>query len=93
MQLIEVLNDAQAKEFIQVNIEINQSNPNYIRPLDKDIHDVFDREKNKTFRHGECTRWIAKNADGKLVGRVAAFVNKKYKYKDDDVPVGGLGFF
>ena len=93
MQLIEVLNDAQAKEFIQVNIEINQSNPNYIRPLDKDIHDVFDREKNKTFRHGECTRWIAKNADGKLVGRVAAFVNKKYKNKGDDVPVGGLGFF
>jgi len=26
-------------------------------------------------------------------GRIAAFVNKKYKNKGDDVPVGGIGFF
>ena len=34
-----------------------------------------------------------KNNDGKLVGRIAAFVNKKYKNKGDDVPIGGVGFF
>ena len=45
MQLIEVLNAGQAKDFIKVNIQINQSNPNYIRPLDKDINDVFDPKK------------------------------------------------
>ena len=93
MQLIEVLNAGQAKDFIKVNIQINQSNPNYIRPLDKDINDVFDPKKNKAFRHGESIRWIAKNNDGKLVGRIAAFVNKKYKNKGDDVPIGGVGFF
>ena len=93
IQLIEVLNSGHAREFLQVNIQLNQSNPNYIRPLDKDINDVFDPTKNKTFRHGECTRWIAKDGNGKLVGRIAAFVNKKYKNKGDDVPVGGMGFF
>ena len=93
MQLIEVTTSEHAKEFIQVNIELNQSNPNYIRPLDKDINDVFDSKKNKTFRQGECTRWIAKADDGKLIGRIAAFINKKYKNKGDDVPVGGVGFF
>lgn len=93
MQLIEVIRPEQAREFIRVNIELNQSHPNYIRPLDKDINDVFDLKKNKTFRHGECARWIAKDDQGKLVGRIAAFVNKKYKNKGDDVPVGGMGFF
>ena len=34
-----------------------------------------------------------KNEEGKLIGRIAAFVNKKYKNKGDDVPVGGIGFF
>ena len=93
MQLIEVVRPDQAKEFIRVNIELNQSHPNYIRPLDKDINDVFDLKKNKTFRHGECVRWIAKDGQGKLLGRIAAFVNKKYKNKGDDMPVGGVGFF
>ena len=93
MQLIEVINPSTAEEFIRVNVELNQTNPNYIRPLDKDINDVFDPQKNKTFRHGECIRWVAKDEDGKLVGRIAAFLNKKYKNKGDDVPVGGAGFF
>ena len=38
-------------------------------------------------------RWILKDDEGKLIGRIAAFTNKKYKNKGDDVPVGGIGFF
>jgi len=93
MQLLEVTDKQSAKEFIEVNVLINKNDPNYIRPLDKDIHDVFDPKKNKTFRHGEATRWILKNDEGELIGRIAAFTNKKYKNKGDDVPVGGIGFF
>lgn len=93
MQLIEVRDKQAAKDFIRVNVEINKSNPNYIRPLDKDINEVFDPKKNKTFRHGEVIRWILKDDNGNLIGRIAAFTNKKYKNKGDDVPVGGIGFF
>ncbi len=93
MQLIEVTNASLAKDFIKVNIELNKHDPNYIRPLDKDIHAVFDPKKNKTFRHGEVIRWILKDDLGNLAGRIAAFVNKKYKNKGDDGPVGGIGFF
>ena len=93
MQLIEVISVQQARDFLRVNVELYKSNPNYIRPLDKDINDVFDPKKNKTFRHGEVARWIAKNDQGQLIGRIAAFTNKKYKNKGDDVPVGGVGFF
>ena len=93
MQIIEVNDPRSAKEFIKVNVLINQKNSNYIRPLDKDIHEVFDPKKNKTFRFGKVTRWILKNDAGELIGRIAAFTNKKYKNKGDDLSVGGIGFF
>ena len=93
MQLTEVTTPQLSKEFIRVNVELYKNDPNYIRPLDKDINDVFDPEKNKAFRFGEATRWILKDNTGKLAGRIAAFTNKKYKNKGDDVPVGGIGFF
>jgi hypothetical protein len=93
MQLIEVTDAATARDFIRVNIELNRPYPNYIRPLDKDVNDVFDPAKNKAFRHGTCIRWILKDEQGKLIGRIAAFVNKKYKNKGDTFPVGGIGFF
>src|SRR5213596_1443739 len=93
MQLTEVSDKKTAREFLEANVEINKNDPNYIRPLDKDIIEVFDPKKNKAFRHGEAVRWILKDEDGKFIGRIAAFVNKKYKNKGDDVPVGGIGFF
>ena len=49
MHLIEVTNKSLAEDFIRVNVLINKDNPNYIRPLDKDVHDVFDVKKNKPF--------------------------------------------
>ena len=93
MQLIEVTNNSLAKEFIEVNPIINKSNPNYIRPLDHEITEVFDPKKNKAFRFGKVIRWILKDDDGTLIGRIAAFTNRKYKNKGDDVTVGGIGFF
>jgi hypothetical protein len=93
MQLVEVTNSNLSKEFLLVNVELNKNNPAYIRPLDKDILEVFDLKKNKTYRAGEAIRWILKDDNGKAIGRIAAFTNKKYKNKGDDVPVGGIGFF
>jgi hypothetical protein len=93
MQLIEVTDSQMADDFIRVNVRINRDNPNYIRPLDKDVNDVFDPARNKTFRFGAAKRWILKDASGQLIGRIAAFTNKKYKNKGDDIPVGGIGFF
>ena len=93
MQLIEVTTRALADEFIRINVMINKGDARYILPLNKDIREVFDPKKNKTFRHGEVARWILKEKSGRSIGRIAAFVNKKYKNKGDDIPVGGIGFF
>lgn len=93
MQLIEVTTPQTAKEFLFVPVHLYKNDPNWIRPLDKDINDIFHPQKNKAFRTGEVSRWILKDAEGNLTGRIAAFVQKKYKNKGDDIPVGGIGFF
>jgi len=93
MNLVPVTDRSGAKEFLLVPLIIYKNDPNFIRPLDKDINDVFDSKKNKAFRFGECTRWILKDESNRPVGRIAAFVNKKYKNKGDEQPTGGIGFF
>jgi hypothetical protein len=93
MQLIEVLGKDMARAFIEVNAVLNSGNPDYIRPLNKDIEEVFDPTKNKAFRHGQCTRWVLKDDQGRYLGRIAAFVNPKYQNKGDEQPTGGIGFF
>jgi hypothetical protein len=93
MQLVEVNTPTLAGDFIRVNTIINKDNPAFIHPLEKDINEVFDPSKNKSFRFGEAIRWILKDENGALIGRIAAFTHKKYKNKGDDVPVGGIGFF
>jgi len=93
MQLLQVLDTTSAKEFLKVPLIIYEHDPNFIQPLDKDINDVFDTQKNKAFRFGECNRWILKDENDNLIGRVAAFVHKKYKNKGDEQKTGGIGFF
>lgn len=93
MKIKEVQSISDVNDFLKIHIRCNQSDPNWIQPLNKDIKQVFDPSKNKAFRFGEATRWILRNDNGELIGRIAAFVNKKYKNKGDTFPVGGIGFF
>jgi len=93
MQLFPVSDIASAREFLKVPLIIYKNDSNFIQPLDKDINDVFDPKKNKAFRFGECQRWLLKDEDGNLTGRIAAFVYKKYKNKGDEQKTGGIGFF
>lgn len=93
MELVIVNNEQTARQFLDVHVQLNKRYEGWIRPLDKDINDVFDPEKNKAFRFGEVVRWILKDDKGRLAGRIAAFVNKKYKTKGDEQPTGGVGFF
>jgi hypothetical protein len=92
MQLVKVSDNNTSREFLKVPLVIYQDDPNFIRPLDKDVNAVFDPKKNKAFRFGECIRWILKE-DDILIGRIAAFINKKYKNKGDEQSTGGIGFF
>jgi hypothetical protein len=93
MQIIEVTNAPLAEEFIAINPKLYKGDPNYIRPLNKDVAEVFDPAKNKSFRSGKICRWILRDDSGESIGRVAAFTTTKYKNKDDKYPTGCIGFF
>ncbi len=90
MLMHEVKTDVDKRLFLELPIGLYRDDPNWIRPLDKDIEEVFDKDKNKFFKKGECTRWVLKNDREQVVGRIAAFVNKQYKQEQ---PTGGIGFF
>jgi len=92
MTLVEVTNKHLEKEFIQLPVGLYKDEPNWIRPLDKDIKAIFDPAKNKLFKSGKAIRWILRNDAGNTIGRIAAFVNEK-TVNTYDQPTGGLGFF
>ena len=50
MRMQEVKTAADKDLFLQVAIDIYAGDPNWIRPLDKDINEVFDPAKNKFFK-------------------------------------------
>ncbi|GJM28514.1 MAG: hypothetical protein DHS20C17_11490 [Cyclobacteriaceae bacterium] len=93
MQLLAVNTPHTQKEFLELPIRLYKDDKYWIRPLDKDIENVFDPKTNKTFRKGSLERWIVVDGKGETVGRVAAFVNEKSKNKGNDQPTGGMGFF
>ncbi|MBN9298421.1 MAG: hypothetical protein J0I41_15555 [Filimonas sp.] len=93
MQVLEVNNGALVREFLKVNAEMNKDNVNYIRSLDNEVNDVFDKAKNKSFKYGEAKRWILQDDKGKTIGRIAAFTNEKYVNKGTEFKTGGVGFF
>ena len=93
MKIQEVTNVHHAKEFLLMPVRLYKNEPRWIRPLDKDVENVFNPEKNKTFRHGKCIRWILLDNNNQTIGRVAAFVNEKTVSKGNKQPTGGIGFF
>lgn len=49
----EVIDERGAREFLMLPVRLYRNDPNWIRPLDKDIEEVFDRKKNKKYRNGD----------------------------------------
>ncbi|WP_443946506.1 GNAT family N-acetyltransferase [Pedobacter sp. AW1-32] len=92
MQVIHVSNSSHKTDFLNVAKKIYQGDENWICPLDVEVENIFNPSKNNFFNHGKCTRWILKDQSGKLIGRVAAFINEKKAYNYDQ-PTGGMGFF
>ena len=90
MKVINVISKESASEFLNFPKLLFAKDENYIRPLDQDIENVFNPEKNKFFKFGACERFLFKNDEGKTVGKIAVFFNKRYK---QDQPTGGIGFF
>ena len=65
--------------------------------MDDEVEKVFDRKRNKLFRHCDAARFILTDEKGKMVGRIAAFYDEKtsatYAREENGQPTGGCGFF
>ena len=92
MNVTEVTDKTTRKEFLDVPRILYANDPLLICPLENDIESVFDPARNNFHSFGVCTRWVMKDKNGKLIGRIAAFVNKKKAFKFEQ-PTGGCGFF
>lgn len=91
-KLKEVTTKKDIKAFLEMPLTIYKNEPNWIRPWDHDIENVFSHTKNKLFDEGEAIRWIAYDDEGNCVGRIAAFYNKRLAAIEEQL-TGGCGFF
>jgi len=89
MHQIRVVQSTQeVKDFYSVLDLVYQNDENYIYPMENDVENVFNSEKNETFEKGECIRFVLYNEKGITEGRIAAFYSKDSKDKLN----GGCGF-
>lgn len=93
MTIETVLDESSSSLFLKFPIDLYTDQNNWIRPLDKDICDVFDSIKNPIANKNNFMRWLVFDENHKIIGRIAAFVNPKTVKKHSDYPVGGIGFF
>jgi GNAT superfamily N-acetyltransferase len=92
MQIVEVKEAGDKKEFIRFPKELYRDDPHWVTPLDNEVEAVFDPSRNPTFGHGEAIRWILKNDKQKTIGRIAAFIDS-VRSKANNQPTGGIGYF
>lgn len=93
MRLIEVLNKKTERAFHEVPQLIYAKDDNWIPHLRQDIDKIFDPKQNRLFKKGGLAkRWLVRDDNGKWVGRIAAFVSRKYSGGMKQ-PTGGIGFF
>jgi hypothetical protein len=92
MKIIEVNDKQTAKEFLEVAKIIYKNDNVWVCPLDAEIESIFDPFENIFFQNGKACRWILKDENNLLIGRVAAFINLKKAFSFDQ-PTGGMGFF
>jgi len=90
--LIEVSNRHQRKAFLDFVDVVYRDDPHYVRPLDREVEAIFDPAKNSFFTHGEACRWLLINDESRVIGRVAAFINRRKAFTYQQ-PTGGMGFF
>ena len=92
MNIIEVLTPADKTDFIDFPKRLYKNDPFWVCPLDSMVEALFDPLKNNAFSNGEAKRWILKDNNGKLLGRIAAFIDMKRSAANSQ-PTGGIGFF
>lgn len=92
MKVIQVIGKRSRKDFHETARLIYKDDNIWVCPLDKEIETIFDPEKNSFFKHGKAMRWLLRDSENKLIGRIAAFIDYNSSANQEQA-TGGLGFF
>ncbi len=79
-------------EFIDFPYKLYEGDKNYVPELRIAQKETLDRKKNPFFKHAEAEYFLAKDNNGKIVGRIAAITNENY-VKHWNENYGFFGFF
>ena len=66
--------------------------PKWVPPLRRDVKETLDPSANAFFEHGDMQLFLAEDASGAAVGRIAGIVNGMHLEKHEDA-TGFFGFF
>jgi len=92
MNISQVIDNKGRKEFVRAAKIIYKDDYVWVCPIDNKIDGVFDPKQNVYYEYGIAERWVLKDSSGKLIGRIAAFID--YKTSEAEAqPTGGIGFF
>ena len=90
--ITEVLDTQEIKRFNEFPMRLYKEDPNWIRPLDASVEEIFDKKVNKNLLNGDIKRWIITDNSGNCAGRIAAFFTEE-SFRQHGQPTGGVGFF
>ena len=78
------------KRFVDMPYEFYPGRyPRWVPPLRRDVKSTLDPSANAFFEHGDMQLFLAEDASGAVVGRIAGIVNGMHLQKYDDA----TGFF
>lgn len=91
IEIKEVQTSSNMKQFIVFYTRLYQDNKQVAFPLHMDEKHTLKRDKNPAHQFCQCKYWLAYR-NNKIVGRIAAIINKKEQEKQG-VKIGRFGWF
>lgn len=92
VQVVPVRDRRLLRKFIDLPYQLYRDNPYWVPPLRRDVAQILSPRKSPFFEHGQIQPFLALDASGRVVGRIAAIVNGMHLKKYND-GVGFFGFF
>lgn len=66
------------RRFLHLPFQLHHDHQGWVPPLLMDDRYMFDARRNGAFRYCDCALWLARDARGDVVGRVAGIINRRY---------------
>ena len=78
IEKIDTSDRRQVSEFVQFQYDLYKGTPQFCPPFVNDIKLMLNREKHPFYEHSDADFFVARQSDGKMVGRIAAMINNPF---------------